>query len=194
MSRSCDYRWVVVVCMRVMCRALNGMQMSVLGRRHPEPSCSGRDEGVCRVPNRCAFLTCSGQAELQPVLLGQGKVCLACSRRGDPVWSGGNAGIASFIAFFTKNDAVTSSVGCPKFCMSQACARGLSRLSAAYGLPAGLLWPTMEADMSSGQAGLSFTSALAASLRPSKVELTLKAPAFTDDGYPAVYFTKEEVN
>ncbi|MQL75747.1 hypothetical protein Taro_008110 [Colocasia esculenta] len=30
------------------------------------------------------------------------EVCLACSRCKDPAWSGGNAGIALFFAFFVK--------------------------------------------------------------------------------------------
>ncbi|MQL90605.1 hypothetical protein Taro_023199 [Colocasia esculenta] len=41
--------------------------------------------------------------------------------------------------------------------------------------------------------GQSFARALAASLRPPKIDLALKAPAFTDDGLPAVYFSKEEI-
>ncbi|MQL88723.1 hypothetical protein Taro_021293, partial [Colocasia esculenta] len=64
------------------------------------------------------------------------------------------------------------------------------RLPAASGLPVGRV--AMDSGESSGAEIISFARALASSLRPPKVDLPLKAPAFTDDGFPTVYFTKEE--
>ncbi|MQM04538.1 hypothetical protein Taro_037339 [Colocasia esculenta] len=45
----------------------------------------------------------------------------------------------------------------------------------------------------SGLEGRSFAAALASFLRPSKIDIALKAPAFTDDGLPAIYFSKDEI-
>ncbi|MQL81184.1 hypothetical protein Taro_013643 [Colocasia esculenta] len=50
----------------------------------------------------------------------------------------------------------------------------------------------MGSEEASGLEGLSFAQALVSSLRPAKVDLLLKPPAFTDDGFPMVFFTKEE--
>ncbi|MQL68626.1 hypothetical protein Taro_000903 [Colocasia esculenta] len=50
----------------------------------------------------------------------------------------------------------------------------------------------MGSEVASGLEGHSFARALVSSLRPAKVDLLLKPPAFTDDSFPAVFFTKEE--
>ncbi|MQM09353.1 hypothetical protein Taro_042221 [Colocasia esculenta] len=55
----------------------------------------------------------------------------------------------------------------------------------------------MDLEQSAGaplQRPLSFAQALSGSLRPQKVLLPVKAPAFTDAGDPAVYFSQEEIS
>ncbi|MQL68590.1 hypothetical protein Taro_000888 [Colocasia esculenta] len=52
--------------------------------------------------------------------------------------------------------------------------------------------PLMGDLASPGVESMSFAHALASSLCPMKIDLILKPPAFTNDGLPAVYFSKEE--
>ncbi|MQL89313.1 hypothetical protein Taro_021887 [Colocasia esculenta] len=68
--------------------------------------------------------------------------------------------------------------------------------------PVGGLWlpagsgPSCERLAYSGPGEMenrSFAAALASTLRPPKIDIALKPPEFTDDGQPAVYFSKEEM-
>ncbi|MQM07908.1 hypothetical protein Taro_040755 [Colocasia esculenta] len=120
----------VVVSMRAACRTLDGMLTSAVGRRQPPTSRSGRDVGLCRVPNRSAFLSKVGRTELSKLYSARGGCCggfarrfgvlewfSACSLREDVEWSGGDVVLWLDCVFFVKN---TSPVGYPRFCVSQA--------------------------------------------------------------------------
>ncbi|MQL89233.1 hypothetical protein Taro_021805 [Colocasia esculenta] len=89
--------------------------MSVVGRRRPPTSRSGRDVGLRRVPNRCAFLKGFSPNRAGEALLGHGELLQGsserfevlevrgtCSLHEDVAWSGGNAERSPVFTFVAK--------------------------------------------------------------------------------------------